>query len=114
MLTVHALTDWINLALAVGICLACLSMAARMNRATRCAVRFGVVAMFIGALLHAFGGIWDFGEWVQTVALGGVLIYLIANLRQPFALSSPGWADALAWCVTVNVVLVICLTFSGA
>lgn len=113
MLTSAAITDWINAGLAVGVCLACCSMAGRMNRATRCAIRFGIFGIFAGALLYAFGGVWDFGDWVQTVTLGSILIYLVANLRQPFALPSSRWADGLAWSVTIAIVCVLGLTFSG-
>lgn len=104
-----AWTDWINIALAIGICLACTSIAAKMTRETRCAVRFGIVGLFAGAIVTAAGGIWEFGDWVQTVYLAGALIYLCANLRSPLAVPHEAWSNRLAIGIAalVGVVLVL-------
>lgn len=105
-------TNWINVALALGICLACSSIGGQMSRGTRCAVRLGVFAMFVGALLLVAGGIWEFGDWVQVVFSAGVLVYLVANLRAPAATPSSAWSNRLAWGVTFVVLAVLGFTFS--
>lgn len=112
-MNVIAITDSVNVAFSVGVVVACLAIGARMDRQTRCAVRFGVWGLFAGALLQAAGGIWEFGDWVQSVFLGGALIYLVANLRQPLAIPSSAWSSRLAWLVAIAVAFVVGLSLSS-
>ena len=112
-MNVSQATDLVNLWLAIGICLACLAIAGNMSRTTRCAVRLGVFGLFGGGLLVAGGGIWHFGEWVQTVFLGGALVYLLANLRSPAAIPIDRWSSALAWLVTFAVIVILGLSFAA-
>ena len=106
MLTLETATNVLNSALGAGTALACLSMSGHMTRATRCAMRFGVFAMFVGALCYAFGGIWAFGDWIHPVFAAGVLMFLLANVRAPAA-AAPPWTDRLAWLVIVLLLPVV-------
>ncbi len=97
---------------AAAICLSCTAIAAQISRATRCAVRFGVLAMFVGALAELLGGIWNFGDWVELVFFSGVLIYLLANLRVPAVLPGAAWSNRAALAIAVLVAGVLALTFA--
>jgi hypothetical protein len=111
---VYRVTNALNVLIALGICIACSAILSKVSRQTRCAVRFGIFAMFVGALATAAGGVWAFGDWIQTVLLAGVLIYLVANLRAPAATPSSSWSNRIAWALASVVALVCGVTFSLA
>lgn len=104
--------NWINVGLAAGIAAAALSVASQVTRSTRCAVRLGVFGIFGGAGLALAGGIWEFGLWAQTVLLGGVLIYMLANARSPITIPSALWSNRAAWAIVGVVLAVMAATFA--
>jgi hypothetical protein len=100
-----AATNLINTLLACAIVLACLAIAGSITRQTRCSLRLGVFGLFVGAALYAAGGIFKFGDWADMVLLGGVLIYLVSNVRGAALFTSSRRADRVAWLV-IGIVLV--------
>jgi pantothenate kinase type III len=108
-----AATNAVTIGLALGVCLACTAIGAQVSRSTRCAIRLGIFAMFVGALAQVLGGWIEFGDWPQMVFFAGALIYLVANLRAPVVCASSSWANGLAWAIAGVVLTVLGFTFSA-
>ena len=81
------------LASAIG---AAVLMFDHMTKKTRDAVRFGALLLFIGAVAQVCG-VWMHWEgWTDTLFFGGVSMFLVANIRSPFAVCRPDYSTAEA------------------
>lgn len=113
-LTLAAATNGVSIAIALGVCVACTAIAAKVERTTRCVIRLGIFGLFVGALARVLGGWIEFGDWPDLVFAAGVLIYILGNLRSPVAVSSSAWANRLGWGVALVTVALVGATLSAA
>jgi len=105
---------WLNVGLGVLITVLGLSMIDRITRGTQCAIRWATVLLAVGGLFAAIGGIWQWEAWTDTLLLGGVAMYLLANARAPLAAPATSWGRRGAYAVGAITVVAVILAWGVA